>query len=108
MKAGYRHIDTAYVYLNEAAIGKVLKRWLSEGKIKREDLFITTKVPGPGLNPKNMEYFIKKSLTDLQLDYVDLYLIHFPIEMDFEAFQTGKYVPVEGDLVATWKVKLFV
>jgi diketogulonate reductase-like aldo/keto reductase len=44
LEAGYRMIDTAYVYKNEAAIGKVLKEWLESGKIKREDIFITSKV----------------------------------------------------------------
>jgi alcohol dehydrogenase (NADP+) len=44
LEAGYRHIDTAYVYENEAAIGRVLARWLNSGKVKREELFIVTKV----------------------------------------------------------------
>jgi predicted oxidoreductase len=44
LETGYRHIDTAYVYENEAAIGRVLAKWLSSGKVKREDLFIVTKV----------------------------------------------------------------
>lgn len=44
LKAGYRHIDTAYSYMNEAAIGDVIHEWISSGKIKREELFITTKV----------------------------------------------------------------
>jgi len=46
LKAGYRHIDTAYSYMNEAAIGDVIHEWISSGKIKREELFITTKVLG--------------------------------------------------------------
>ena len=41
---GYRHIDTAYNYRNEAAIGRVLKKWFDSGKLKREELFIVTKV----------------------------------------------------------------
>jgi diketogulonate reductase-like aldo/keto reductase len=44
LEAGYRHIDTAYVYENEAAIGRVLAKWLNSGKVQREDLFIVTKV----------------------------------------------------------------
>ena len=44
LEAGYRHIDGAYVYENEAAIGRVLNKWLTSGKVKREDLFIVTKV----------------------------------------------------------------
>lgn len=44
LSAGYRHIDTAYMYENEHIIGSVLKRWFDSGKIKREELFIVTKV----------------------------------------------------------------
>ena len=44
LTAGYRHFDTAYVYQNEMVIGSVLKQWLDSGKIKREDLYIVTKV----------------------------------------------------------------
>lgn len=44
LEAGYRHIDTAYMYFNEALIGRVLKKWFDSGKIRREELFIVTKV----------------------------------------------------------------
>jgi diketogulonate reductase-like aldo/keto reductase len=44
LTVGYRHIDTAFVYENEHVVGKVLKKWIDSGKVKREDLFITTKV----------------------------------------------------------------
>lgn len=44
LETGYRHIDTAFAYMNEAVIGRVLKKWLDSGKIKREELFIVTKV----------------------------------------------------------------
>jgi len=44
LEVGYRHIDTAFMYENEAAIGKTLKKWFDSGKVKREDVFIVTKV----------------------------------------------------------------
>jgi diketogulonate reductase-like aldo/keto reductase len=44
LEVGYRHIDTAYMYQNEAAIGKTLKKWFDSGRLKREDIFIVTKV----------------------------------------------------------------
>ncbi|PSN52813.1 Alcohol dehydrogenase [NADP(+)] [Blattella germanica] len=66
LEAGYRHIDTAYVYENEAAVGRVLNKWISSGKVKREDLFIVTKK------------YLKRSLENLGLDYVDIYLVHVP------------------------------
>lgn len=78
LEAGYRHIDTAPVYLNEKAIGKVLKKWFDSGKFKRSEIFIVTKLPPTGNRPEHVEKCIKKSLQDLQLDYLDLYLIHTP------------------------------
>ncbi|XP_050505511.1 uncharacterized protein LOC126883874 isoform X2 [Diabrotica virgifera virgifera] len=75
LEIGFRHLDTAYVYQSEALIGKVLKKWVPN-KIKREDIFITSKFqPKDELDPEDT---LKKTLEDLQLDYVDLYLIHNP------------------------------
>ncbi|KAI4503987.1 hypothetical protein M0802_000458 [Mischocyttarus mexicanus] len=81
LEAGYRHIDTATVYENEKAVGKVLKKWLDSGKIKRSELFIVTKLPAVGNRPRGVEKWIKKSLENLQLDYLDLYLIHVPFTL---------------------------
>lgn len=78
LEAGYRHIDTAPVYLNEKTIGKVLNEWLEAGKLTREELFIVTKLPPHGTRACSVEKFLKQSLADLQLEYVDLYLIHVP------------------------------
>lgn len=83
LKAGYRHIDTAYMYENEHVIGRVLKKWLDSGDIKRDELFVVTKLPPIGMTPERVEYFIQKSLQALQLDYLDLYLIHLPIGLKF-------------------------
>lgn len=46
LETGYRHIDTAFYYRNERIIGNVLKEWFDSGKLKREDIFVTTKLPG--------------------------------------------------------------
>ncbi|XP_057338358.1 dihydrodiol dehydrogenase 3 [Microplitis mediator] len=82
LEAGYRHIDTAPVYENEHVIGKVLNKWIKSGKVKREELFIVTKLPPTGNRPGGVEKWIKKSLNDLQLDYLDLYLIHTPFTFE--------------------------
>ncbi|XP_035733253.1 aldo-keto reductase family 1 member A1-like [Vespa mandarinia] len=82
LEAGYRHIDTATVYLNEKAIGKILKKWIDSGKIQRSELFIVTKLPTIGNRPGGVEKWIKKSLANLQLDYIDLYLIHVPFTLE--------------------------
>lgn len=77
VKAGYRHIDTAWYYGTEKYIGQALKELFDEGIVKREDLFITTKVwPSYYHSP---EKSLDTSLSDLGVDYVDLFLQHWPI-----------------------------
>lgn len=78
LETGYRAIDTAYVYLNEKAIGDELQDWFSKGKIKREEVFVTTKLPLIGNRSSDVPRFLSRSLEKLKLDYVDLYLIHHP------------------------------
>ena len=75
MDVGYRHIDTAKIYSNEDLIGEALQECYSKG-IKREDLFITTKLWHTEYG--DVEGAMKTSLEKLKLDYVDMYLIHFP------------------------------
>lgn len=106
LEVGYRHIDTAYRYKNEHIIGKVLKRWFDSGRLKREDVFITTKLPPQGVHPDGVEEYLKTSLDALQLDYVDLYLIHFPVRVE-EAKDRSPLLaePLETDHIATWKVR---
>ncbi|KAG7166089.1 9 11-endoperoxide prostaglandin H2 reductase-like [Homarus americanus] len=79
LECGYRHFDTAYAYSNEAAIGRSLKKWTSQGKVKREDLFITTKLSPDHNREADVAMSLQKSLANLGLSYVDLYLVHFPI-----------------------------
>ncbi|XP_019872572.1 aldose reductase-related protein 2-like [Aethina tumida] len=111
LEAGYRHIDTALVYENEVLIGKILKKWFDSGKIKREELFITTKLPVFGVRASSVEEYMKKSLENLGLEYVDLYLIHFPVCMklnDGPLFEPNSKEPktVETEVtdhIAVWK-----
>ncbi|XP_060522421.1 dihydrodiol dehydrogenase 3-like [Cylas formicarius] len=104
LEVGYRHFDTAYLYRNEHLVGKVLNKWFTSGKVKREDIFITTKLPFDGIYPEGVEKFIKESLAALQLDYVDLYLVHFPIRI--KPLNGKGWEHVEGlptDHVAVWR-----
>lgn len=77
VKAGVRLFDTAQFYFNEKELGEGLKLALSEGIVKREELFITTKLWVSSFDKP--EETIKQQLKDLQLDYVDLYLLHWPL-----------------------------
>ena len=76
VKCGYRHIDCAAVYGNEKEIGQTLKKLFDEGVVKREELWITSKV----WNDRHDDVIgaCKDSLADLGLDYLDLYLVHWP------------------------------
>lgn len=79
IKAGFRHVDTAWYYGTEKYVGQALKQLFDEGVVKREDVFITTKVwPSFYHNP---ERSLDKSLSELGLDYVDLLLQHWPIAL---------------------------
>ena len=74
IQTGYRLIDTAASYLNEEAVGKAIKR----SGVPREELFITTKLWVQDAGYENTKKAFERSLKKLQLDYLDLYLIHQP------------------------------
>ena len=76
LEAGYRHIDTAAIYGNEASVGIAMK----ESGIAREDIFLTTKLWNGEIRAERTREAFEESLRKLQTDYVDLYLIHWPVE----------------------------
>ncbi|GBG24949.1 Prostaglandin F synthase [Hondaea fermentalgiana] len=81
LKVGYVHVDTATMYGNHAGVGQAIQDWQSQNGGRREDIFVTTKIPG-GLNYSAAEAALEASLKDLGLDYVDLMLVHFPAYWD--------------------------
>ncbi|ROT64483.1 hypothetical protein C7M84_017575 [Penaeus vannamei] len=107
LDAGYRHIDTAYNYLNEEAVGAGIRNWLEKTGKSRGEIFV---LPMIGMYEGGVEKFLKKSLEKLQLGYVDLYLVHAPIGMkgkdDNDVFPMvdGKLnLDYATDLIAVWK-----
>jgi alcohol dehydrogenase (NADP+) len=84
LAAGFRHFDCAERYGNEREVGKALQAGLAEGRIAREDIFVTTKLWNSNHRPERVEPAFKASLDRLGLKYLDLYLIHTPF-----AFQPG-------------------
>lgn len=92
LKNSYRHIDTAAVYGNEEAVGEAIK----ESGISRKDLFITTKLWNEDIRNRNTREALKTSLEKLGLDYVDLYLIHWPAEGYVEAYLEMEELQKEG------------
>lgn len=76
--AGYRRIDCAAVYFNEDRIGDALVEEFSSGNVARDDLFIVSKLASPFHKREHVKIGLQKTLTDLRLSYLDLYLIHWP------------------------------
>src|SRR5579885_1927867 len=84
LEAGFRVIDTAERYRTEREVGEAMREVFEGGKIKREDVFVITKLWNTNHRPERVKPAFEASLKKLQLDYVDLYLIHTPF-----AFQPG-------------------
>ncbi|KHF40633.1 aldo/keto reductase [Halalkalibacter okhensis] len=98
---GYRSIDTASIYGNEQGVGEGLLAGIKEAGIKREDLFITSKVWNADLGYETTLKAFNESLTKLGLDYLDLYLIHWPVENKYkEAWRALESLYIEGKVKA--------
>lgn len=88
LEAGYRHIDTAQMYGNEAEVGQAV----AQSGINRSDLFITSKLNNNNHLPDDARRSVDESLDKLDIDYLDLFLIHWPLPTRYD-----------GDFVSTWK-----
>src|SRR3954453_2321033 len=96
LQTGYRLIDTAAAYMNEEAVGKAIKR----SGVPREDLFITTKLWIQDAGYENAKKAFEKSINKLQLDYLDLYLIHQPFGDVYGSWRAMEELYNEGRIRA--------
>ncbi|MDP3517932.1 MAG: aldo/keto reductase [Pseudohongiella sp.] len=92
--AGYRHLDSAADYGNEKEAGEGIRRALADGLCTRQDLWITSKLWNSFHHPQHVREACEKSMSDLGVDYLDLYLVHFPISL--------KYVPIAERYPPEW------
>lgn len=94
IKAGYRHLDCAADYGNEMEVGQGIARAISDGLVTRDDLWITSKLWNTFHAKEHVEEAARKSLSDLGIERIDLYLIHFPIALE--------YVPIADRYPPDW------
>ncbi|KAM8973030.1 aldo-keto reductase family 1 member C1-like isoform 1-T1 [Pelodytes ibericus] len=109
IEVGFRHIDGAFIYNNEKEVGRAIQDKIADGTIKREDLFYTGKLWSSFHVPELIRSHVKQSLQSLQLEYMDLYLIHWPFSMksggDIVPYDVnGKVIlDTSTDLCAVWE-----
>jgi D-xylose reductase len=94
MSVGYRHLDAACDYGNEREVGDGIRKAISDKICSREQLWVTSKLWNTYHHPSHVRSALERTLRDLQVDYLDLYLIHFPI--------TLKHVPIETRYPPGW------
>jgi len=109
IKVGYRHIDCTKVYGNEEEVGRGIRRAIAEGIVTREEMFITSKLWNTDHAPEHVLPACETTLENIGLDYLDLYLIHWPIalfhgEELFPRNSRGELIYTNDHYLETWKV----
>ena len=105
---GYRHFDCAPVYENEKEVGAGIASKIKEGVIKREDIFVTSKLWNSRHRPERVEPALRKTLSDLGLESLDLYLMHSPMafkdgDVTFPTDSSGTILTEDVDYLDTWR-----
>lgn len=103
---GYRHFDTAWLYQNENEVGQAIREKIADGKVTREEIYVTTKLWPTFFARDQVVPACKESLANLGLDYVDLYLIHWPIGMRYTKKSERRLENLEGtddDFIEAYK-----
>jgi len=102
IKCGYRHIDCAKAYSNEKEVGDALQEVFKQGIVKREELFITSKLWCSDHNPADVHKAVDGSIERLQCGYLDLYLMHWPVALKKDAQGTAPEDFAPLDIKGTW------
>ncbi|XP_060135993.1 aldo-keto reductase family 1 member C3-like isoform X2 [Zootoca vivipara] len=108
IEVGFRHIDGAYVYETEEQVGRAIRAKISDGTVKREDIFYTGKLWSTFHRPELVRKCLEESLKKLQFDYMDLFIIHNPYSMKpgpdlFPIGEDKKFIIDNVDLRQTWE-----